>query len=181
MAPKEFLCGKRSKVWSWVQIGYVRPMSDGSDSLQIGQKCNIISVSTSTHFITRLVSLEFCEGYMKDKKWFLKSFLKSLVRISNHPCKNWRSQNRVFSTTTSIWTKKSCHACSLASMKRPKITDTTDTRRRTWIFWTFATQKPLRGNYRSPSPYRWAPNRDIRCIKIVIIFYRVLCVVSRCF
>ena len=44
-------------------------------------------------------------------------------------------------------------------MKCPFFADTRytihDTRRWTWIFWTFATQKPLRGNYRG-APLRWA-------------------------
>ena len=107
VAPKGLLCGKRSKVWSWVQIGYVRPTSDGSDSLQNGQKYDImrvLSVSTSTRFVTKWVNLDFCEVYMKDKILLKKTFKKSLVRISNHPWKNWRSQNRAFSSATSIWT-----------------------------------------------------------------------------
>ena len=63
-------------------------MSDGSDSLQIGQKCDImrvLSVSTGTHFITGLVSLDFCEGNVKDKFLFIKKFEKNLREISNHP------------------------------------------------------------------------------------------------
>ena len=35
----------------------------------------VLSVSTGTHFITGLVSLDFCEGYVKDKLlpdiWFI--------------------------------------------------------------------------------------------------------------
>ena len=38
----------------------------------------VFSVSTGTHFITGLVSLEFCEGYMKVKLLFLKKFEKKL-------------------------------------------------------------------------------------------------------
>ena len=84
MAPKGLLCGKRSKIWSWVQIGYVRPTSDGSDSLQVHQKYDImrvLSVSTGTRFITGLAILDFCEGYnfMKDKITFLKNW-KTLER-----------------------------------------------------------------------------------------------------
>ena len=55
--------------------------SDGSDSLQISQKCDImrvLSVSTGTHFITGLAILDFCEGYMKENFLFLKKFLKKL-------------------------------------------------------------------------------------------------------
>ena len=37
----------------------------------------VFSVSTSTHFITRFVSLEFCEGYMKVKCYF-KQVLKNI-------------------------------------------------------------------------------------------------------
>ena len=51
------------------EIGDVRPTSDGSESPQIGKKYDImrvLSVSTGTHFITGLVILDFCEGYMKD-------------------------------------------------------------------------------------------------------------------
>ena len=63
-------------------------MSDGSDSLQISQKCDImrvLSVSIGTHLITGLVSLDFCEGYMKEVFLFLKKFEKNLREISNHP------------------------------------------------------------------------------------------------
>ena len=65
----------------------------------------------------------FAKSSWRLKLYFKKTFLKSLVSISNHLCKNWRSKNRTFSTSTSIWTKKSCHACSLASMKRPIFAD----------------------------------------------------------
>ena len=35
-------------------------------------------MSTGTHFITGLVSLDFCEEYLKDKILILKNFLKKL-------------------------------------------------------------------------------------------------------
>ena len=65
--------------------------SDGSDSLQISQKYDImrvLSVSTGTHFVTGLVSLDFCEGYMKDKILFLKKFEKKLERNFKPSVKN---------------------------------------------------------------------------------------------
>ena len=91
MAPKGLLCGKRSKVWSWVQIGYVRPTSDGSDSLQNYQKYDImrvLSVSTSTRFVTKWVNLDFCEGYMKDKKIFFENFERKIWPIFGSIFKN---------------------------------------------------------------------------------------------
>ena len=66
-------------------------MSDGSDSLQISQKCDImrvLSVSTDTHFITGLVSLDFCEGYMKEIFLFFKKFEKKLERNFKPSVKN---------------------------------------------------------------------------------------------
>ena len=36
----------------------------------------VLSVSTGTHFITGLVSLDFCEEYLKDKIIFLKKLGK---------------------------------------------------------------------------------------------------------
>ena len=72
------------------------------------KKCDImrvLSVSTGTHFITGLVSLDFCEGYMKIFYYFFKSLKKNLREISNHPWKICTAQNRAFSTARSIlWT-----------------------------------------------------------------------------
>ena len=73
------------------EVEYVRMTSDGSDSLQISQKCDIkrvLSVSTGTHFITGLVSLDFCEGYMKDNFLFFKKFEKKLERNFKPSVKN---------------------------------------------------------------------------------------------
>ena len=73
---------------------------DGSDSLQISQKCNIIrvfSVSTSTDFITRLVSLEFCEGYMKDKILFFEKFFKKLGKDFKPSVKELKVPKSTFS------------------------------------------------------------------------------------
>ena len=73
------------------EIGDVRPTSDRSESFQIDQKCDImrvLSVSTGTHFITGLVSLDFCEGYMKDFFLFFKKFEKKLERNFKPSVKN---------------------------------------------------------------------------------------------
>ena len=45
----------------------------------------VLSVSTGTHFITGLVSLDFCEGYMKD---FFLSLKKKLERNFKPSVKN---------------------------------------------------------------------------------------------
>ena len=61
------------------ELGDVRPTSDGSESLQIDQKCDIMRVlseSTGTQFFTGLVILDFWkgEGYFL----FFKKFEKKL-------------------------------------------------------------------------------------------------------
>ena len=104
------------------------------------------------------------EGY----NLFLKNVEKKRDRYFKPRSKNWRSQNRHFSSCTSIWTKKSCHACSLASMKQQKIGVHTHTRRWTWIFWTFATQKPLRGNKNPPLRLKSWPEFP-KCFRFLLL------------
>ena len=41
----------------------------------------VLSVSRGTHFITGLVSLDFCEGYVKDKNLFKKKFKRKICPI----------------------------------------------------------------------------------------------------
>ena len=48
----------------------------------------VLSVSTGTHFITGLVSLDFCEGYMKDKILFFKHFERKMCPIFGSIFKN---------------------------------------------------------------------------------------------
>ena len=48
----------------------------------------VLSVSTDTHFITGLVSLDFCEGYMKEIFLFFKKFEKKLERNFKPSVKN---------------------------------------------------------------------------------------------
>ena len=48
----------------------------------------VLSVSTGTHFVTGLVSLNFCEGYMKHKILFFKKFEKKLERNFKPSVKN---------------------------------------------------------------------------------------------
>ena len=86
----------------------------------------VFSVSTSTHLITKLVSLEFCEGYMKDTILFFEKFFEKLgkdFKPSVQELKATKSSFFLYHYSSSIWRKKSCHACSLASVKLPIFAD----------------------------------------------------------
>ena len=56
----------------------------------------VLSVSTGTHFITGLVSLDFCEGYMKDIFLFFKKFEKNLEKLQTIREKFARSKIELF-------------------------------------------------------------------------------------
>ena len=59
-------------------------------------------MSTGTHFITGLVILDFCEGYMKDIILFFKKFEKKLGKDFKPSVQELHGPKSNFSTAKSI-------------------------------------------------------------------------------
>ena len=125
-------------------------------------------MSTSTRFVTKWVNLDFCEGYMKDKKIFLKTLKEKLGRYLV------RSSKICTALKSSFFHCEEYMKAKIMSRVLDVVGETTDFRGhrihgRTWIFWTFATQKPLRDNYLLSAPWGgWPTQKQKASIKPVL-------------
>ena len=103
-------------------------------------------MSTGTHFITGLVSLDFCEEYLKDKNLFFKNFLKKLGKDFKPSVQELMVQKSSFFHCEEYMRSKIMSRVLVGFDETTVFRGRTHTAEMDMDFLTFATQEPQRRN-----------------------------------